>query len=612
MADIFARTRVIEGSTADWTLNNLILGDGELAVERQPDATVIRIGDGILPALSCPAIGKNVNAENVFYTPPGLPVTNVASYLDPRHVEYPADHGAVGDGVHDDTTAMVNFFNAAIANGRGHIPAGDYLVDGGALAFNTPFLNAAWPTITTDGHENVRFLRRNATDAPLMSITNGVATSGVFRGWRGGALGGITFVQNGQATGANQHGLVLRGIWGTQFGHMEMDDMGGSALAILRVLYLGNNPDPYNVTFCSFEAVEGNRSGRYALENANGVGFTGCIIKYFRAIENTLGGYYGVGAGIFIDVASLGSNRGWAFSDGGETENLGVLGRCVVNMAEIDNSEYGIRLNRSSYLTFHKVRFVHRFQFGINTTAIYWPREAINLGTGSLSTSLQNITIECQHRIEAGGTKPDLGLFFNATNDPNISGVAVDQRILDQPGFGFVDTDYYTGVSTSSTLVLTKNGGQRINDQMVKIAAVVRSSAADTVPNAGYPTITAKLNFATELSDRPNYYDTANSWFVVPYTGLYRVHATICLAVAVGTRVRLAFATENGGVVTVARQKIGFQANAAATHYEIDGLVLLTAGHRLFLMADQNTAGAVAMSTPISPTADLTWSVEAA
>lgn len=58
MSDIYARTRVIEGTTAQWTANNLILGDGEIAVERQAAGVVIRIGDGVTAALSCPIIGR--------------------------------------------------------------------------------------------------------------------------------------------------------------------------------------------------------------------------------------------------------------------------------------------------------------------------------------------------------------------------------------------------------------------------------------------------------------------------------------------------------------------------------------------------------------------------
>lgn len=115
----------------------------------------------------------------------------------------------------------------------------------------------------------------------------------------------------------------------------------------------------------------------------------------------------------------------------------------------------------------------------------------------------------------------------------------------------------------------------------------------------------------TEIADRGNHYDAANSWFTVPYSGLYRVSAKICLTVAVGTRIRLAFAKDVSGVITNLLNKQDYQVNAAAQHYTLYGVISLVAGERIFLMADQNTAGAVALSAPISTNADLTWSIQA-
>lgn len=55
MADILARQRQIHGSTADWSANNLVLGDGELALERRTDGTVrARVGNGALPFSAAP------------------------------------------------------------------------------------------------------------------------------------------------------------------------------------------------------------------------------------------------------------------------------------------------------------------------------------------------------------------------------------------------------------------------------------------------------------------------------------------------------------------------------------------------------------------------------
>lgn len=55
MADILARQRAIVASTADWTANNIVLGNGELAVERVSSTDIrIKVGDGVSTFLALP------------------------------------------------------------------------------------------------------------------------------------------------------------------------------------------------------------------------------------------------------------------------------------------------------------------------------------------------------------------------------------------------------------------------------------------------------------------------------------------------------------------------------------------------------------------------------
>lgn len=54
--DLYARVRLVIGTTAEWQANNLVLGDGEPAIERQGADVVLRIGDGVTPFLTCPSI----------------------------------------------------------------------------------------------------------------------------------------------------------------------------------------------------------------------------------------------------------------------------------------------------------------------------------------------------------------------------------------------------------------------------------------------------------------------------------------------------------------------------------------------------------------------------
>lgn len=521
------------------------------------------------------------------------------------------DFGADNTGATNATTALKNFFDHCIATGTpGHIPAGSYLVTAGVLAFDNGFTDRLWPEITTDGHDAVVFNRSDATDAALIALTNGVATSPAGRYWKGGSLGGITFKQNGKATASAQHGLLLRGVYGTKFGWMRADDMGGSCICLPQALYLGNNPDPYAVSLCVFDGVEANRCKRYALENQNYVGLTGCAIRNLRVIECEMGGWYGLGAGNSCDIVSMGTVKGWAFDDGTFTASTGgSASRCTIGIAELDDVQNGIRLNKTLMFFGAQLRFIARYNFSaLNPSEGYWPRIGISIGGGT-GPSVGDVSINAVWRIEAGGIKANLGTFTDFHN-VSSNNVSIQNRILDNAGFGFVDTDLYANSNVNGAQFVT-NSSRVVLDDRIKVAAVVRSSTSDTVPNSGFGTASAKLAFATEIYDKGGYYDNSSYWFTVPYSGLYRVAARICLTMAVGTRCRMAFASDTAGSVATVLNRTDYQVNAGAQHYELHGIVNLTAGGRLFLMADQNTAAPVNLSAPISATADLTWSVEA-
>ena len=542
----------------------------------------------------------------------GAVATTAEGKLESVAVDAVVDFGADNTGLTNTTTTIKAFFDHCILTGdRGHIPSGSYLITAGELVFDTPFTDVLWPEITTDGHDTVTFLRADATDAPMIALTNGTADSLVGKYWRGGSLGGITFDQNGQTVGTNQHGLSLRGVWATKFGWMRAEDLGGSCIAIPEALYTVTNPDPYAVTFCEFDGIEANRCGGFGLDNRNYLGFNSCSINGLRVIQCLSGGWYGLGTGNYLRIASMGSIKGWAFDDG---TNVAATGgapfRNIIKMAELDDCQYGIRLNRSRMTEFKFIRFVHRYNFSVlNTDNKYWPLKAVEFAAGA-SAGISDVSITAQHRIEAGGAKPDIGVFVDLSSNANIVTTAIDQQIFDNAALGFVDSDLFANVSTSSR-VLLRNTGVVIFDSQIKAAALVRSSTSNTVPNTGFGGSGGKITFATELYDRTGAYDTSNSWFTIPFTGVWRVTGKICLTMAVGSRVRFGFGTDVGGVVTTQLAKQEYQVNAGAQHYSIDGVLSLTAGQRLFFMADQNTAGAVNLSAPFSTTADLTWSVEA-
>lgn len=534
--------------------------------------------------------------------------TKLNGFVDAR------EYGVVGDGVTNDTAAMLDFFNDCIDRGlKGYIPEGEYLITAGQLVFDTAFTDKVWPVIETAGEQAVKFLRADATNAPMITLTNGTATSGAGRYWRGGKLGGIWFSQNGKSTASGQHAVSLTGVWGTEFGWMRGDDLGGSVLYCPQALYSGSNPDPYAITFCNFRGIEANRCLRYGIENQNGVGLNFCTFDTLRVIECLQGGWYGVGSGNVLKYASMGTVKGWAFDDGVfASAPAGTPNKLLVELAELDDVQNGFRLNRINNVRVLTARFVHRYNFNAsyNPGEGYWPRKAVEVAGGT-SPNVASVDMELLHRIEAGGAKVNMGSFVDFSNSASIIDFNVDHRIQDNAGFGFTGTDVTTSLNANAQakVLLT---GIPVADRVPKVAAFARSSTSNTVPNSGFTTASSKITFATELYDGGSNYDTSTSEFTVPYRGVYRVRARICLALTAGQRVRLAVAYDRGGAITLVAFSQQYAQGSSAQTYEVGGLADLNAGDKLFVMADQNSASAtVALSTPISATSDLHFSVEA-
>ncbi len=535
--------------------------------------------------------------------------------LNAQPLDAVTDFGCDPTGATNSTTAMKAFFDAAIINGRGHIPRGDYLITAGVLVFDNGHVDTLWPTITTDGYEAVTFLRADATNAPMITLSNGTAVSGAGKFWLGGHLGGITFSQNGKAQATSQHGLSLRGCNAIRFGHMRLNDAGGSCIYLPETLYATNNPDPYHVGACQFEGIEANRCVGMGLENRNWVGLTLNKIAYLRVIECQGGGWYGLGAGNEVELISMGTVKGWAVDDGTATASTGGSpSRATIGVAELDDVQNGIRLNKTSISGFGGIRFVHRHNFNAtyNPGEGYWPRTAISIGGGT-SPSVAQIQMDVIHRIEAGGTKPAMGVFVNLHSaGGNIVALNVDQRILDNAGFGFADADLFTGDNANTVALLTRDR-KPIRDLMIKVGALVRAAAGTTIGTTGYGAIGAKVIFATELYDRGAYYDSTNGWFTVPYSGLYRLSGRITLTPnATATTMSCGFGAAVAGVFsqTLIDKKHAFSAGLGQTTFEVDGVVNLTVGQQVFFMAAQN-GGTSNLASPISDTANQTWSIEA-
>ena len=509
------------------------------------------------------------------------------------------DFGAVGDGVTDDTAAIQAFFDRCILTGQsGYITAGTYMIQLGQLAFDNGFTDTIWPIIKTDGYFSTEFKAISNIDAPFISITNGTATGPVDRVWRGGEIGGIRFIPaSGSTVGlTNMHGLLLQGIVNCKFGYMRADDLGGSTIHIKRALFGGSNPDPYNVSGCSFEGVEGNRNQGAAFYNDNFVGLSGCTIGYLRAIENANGAFFGMGAANRIDIISSGSCAGWAVGDQSVVTG-GASTRFSLGLAEFDDMQYGIDTSICANSDFGIVRFVHRYNFGpYNPSGGYWPRIALKVGNPARPvTGLRFYVID---RIEASaGTKSDMGVFADFTNaGGNLSDTHIDRQILDNAGFGFDNADLFANFNNNSA-VRYRNIRTPIIDTIEYQGGYVRArnSGAVAIPNGGFTSGSNWVAYDTQVEGNTTLFDNATYEYTVPGNGVYRISAALNLALSAGNRVRMAI-YRNGAALTFRRESYAVTANTEC--HTVEGTIYLVAGDTIKINADQNSGAPVSASGP--------------
>src|SRR3989344_1340349 len=384
----------------------------------------------------------------------------------------------------------------------------------------------------------------------------------------------------------------IRGIVGTNFGWMRGNDLGGSCIFLEQKLFGGSNPDPYNVSNCKFRAAEGNRCKGASFYNDNFVGFAGCRIEYIRAIENVNGAFFGFGAANTVDVMSVGSCSGWALGN----DNSGTGGsatRFKLGIAEFDDVQNGIDIRRVSNSDFGTVRFVHRYNFGpLNPSGGYWPRLALQASSANPVTMLDLNIID---RIETGGTKPDLGQFFDfGIAGGQLTDIRVRRQTQDNAGFGFVATDFYTNFNSNTKVVYTDAQGAPILDTLKKVCSLARAATTFALPYGGFTTGANTVQYGTELADPSSSYNPTTWTYTCIGPGQYRIAARIILAVAIGTRIRMAVMVN--GSVDAARNYYATTANAVA--YEIIHEVNITAaGATININADQNTGSPVNLTT---------------
>jgi hypothetical protein len=502
--------------------------------------------------------------------------------------------GATGDGSTDDTAALFAFYSACIATGdAGHIAAGTYCIDLGALAFDNGHAETPLPYFGTDGPDSTIFKANANTDAAFLAFTNGTATSGSGNFWQGGGHGGLSFVL---ASGANsgstgQNGLELTGVQYARFGHMRAESLAGSVVKLPQSLFGGSNPDPYHVLGCVFDVIEARETGSYAFYNDNYVGFTGCTIESIRALSNG-GGLFGMGAANSVGIMSLGSVENWAIGDQADVTG-GASSRFTLGAAEFDNVENGIDTRRAADCEFNGVRFVHRYQTTPNAAAEYWPRAALMVGSAARPTT--NVRFGVTDRIEAGGTKPDIGSFADFNSGAGqIKGVTIRRDILDNAGFGFTNEDLYDNASLDNGVDYVRVDTDEIVRNTLRLKNLARArSSGWTVPSGGFGGGSNWVAYDTLVYGATSNYDTGAYEFTAPGDGWYRITARINLALPAATRVRLGI-YENASLLT---SKYSYAVTANTESHELTFSKFLVRGDVIKVSADQNSGAGVALGT---------------
>lgn len=508
--------------------------------------------------------------------------------------------GVDATGATNSTTGLLNFYNQCIATGRpGHIPAGTYKVTPGVLVFDNGFTDKAWPNIETDGHQSTIFQVDSATETnnPVLQWKNGTASSAVGKYWRGGSHGGLTIKGSGTgAAMASQHHFSLTGTWAIRFGYMVSTNCKGSSFHLPQNLYGGTNPDPYANSFLHFDGIESNFSAGYGFYNGNYVGMDSWYVENVRIIQPSLGGWFGIGSGNIINNWSVGNVTGWAFDDG---TYAGATGgspqRNYIMIAEFDNVQYGIRLNKSSRTKFVGIRFPTRFQTTPNAAAVYWPVISVDIAGGA-SSSVSQVELDLTWRIEAGGVLANLGTFIQTTANGTFTST-VDWQ--DNGGLGVTNSAFLARCTlrrdTPSTVI--KNS-KPLFDSSDKAFSFARGSASTTVSNSGYGTSSAVLAFPTQLSDLASastIYDTVNYKFTAPRSGYYRFELSIPMTVAAGTRIRLGL--WDGTNLQAHSDQYAPSANTQM--YSLNATVSMAAGAVMYAMGNQNTGTASVACTPV-------------
>lgn len=516
------------------------------------------------------------------------------------------DFGADNSGESNTTEQMVAFYRCALERGGQYrIPAGDYLIDPGALDFSCDWVDKAFPHIHTDGHGAVRFIVASDLDKPMLRINNGVAVAAQYKLWRGGSHGGITFIDPfSESSASKRHGICIYGFCGTEFGYMRSIGLCGDLLHFERKIFEDVNPDPYNVAYCTFKGVEAIGSVGYGINNDNSVGVTHCNFKFIRVVDGHAGGLRGVGVASEYAHISLGNLKGWAVDI---PFDLLVGGRTVLRFLELDNCENGYNIQSVSGLEIIESRIIHRFGYGANTLSVYWPVVSYNIGGGGYSVT--SLNIKAYHRTQSGGSVAAIGKFVDFNNNTGLRGLRIALDISDNGALGILDTQLVEGLNRNSVDVVVTNRGKKVASTSSIIGCSLRGGCEQVIGTSGFGGERAKIIFTSMVYDTGVNYDKTTGYFKAPYDGVYRFRMRLTIALPIGTRVRLGLCRMKGSVYLAGG--VGIARSNSAESYFIDEECVLVAGDLVYVNADQNSDSLVNLTGAIDAAVENSWSIHA-
>jgi hypothetical protein len=426
--------------------------------------------------------------------------------------------GVVGDGISDDTDALSRFFAAAIEIGRGDLDRGTYSVREGELGIVMP-AGGAGPEIRTSGR--VVFKARGVADAPVLRIHGGESAF-----IRGGSFGPFTVIDESRTPATHRHALSLRSVAGFELPYVEGRGIQGDVVNVPEAT-VAMNPDLFHVYGVHLGTVWAEQCAGYALKNENGAGFTGCDIRQILSADSA-GGFYGGGAGVTVGYLSVAGSRSWAIDS--PESHPGSIHRVLVQAAELDGCRFGVRIKNGTWWDLRGVRLVHRFR---PSEGVYWPRNAVQLGSDKSTISAGSFGIE--NVIASGGAKSDLGVVaVDLQNTANFVATRLNVRIRDDARFGFTDAETWGNLAQTADVDVW-TGERLLYASPQKNEFQVAAEASSPISATGFGTEQSKVRFVTRVRDGRRLYDPSAGFFTVPVTGTYDFRAGLTVGVPPGS-----------------------------------------------------------------------------